>query len=197
MRRIVIVWIVLVLSGCKEEAVYLPKPRMYPKVEYPAKTYEWEDIEYCAFRFRAPSYMDVKQDQYFFEDQILHPCWFDLVVPELRASLHCSYYPLNSREELDRLVYDAFQVTNEHNKKANYIEDGLISIADHNVHGMIFNVEGPVASPVQFFLTDSTSHFFRAALYFKSKVDADSTAPIVQYLQQDIDSLIGSWEWKS
>jgi len=196
MKYVIVIVLTAVLMGCTGEKVYSPKPRMYPKVVYPNKVYEEKEMDYCDFLFRAPTYMEVVQDQYFYEDKIVHPCWFDLLVPELRASLHCSYYPLSDRAELDRLVYDAFQVTNEHNKKANYIKDNLISMPEYAVHGMIFRVEGPVASPVQFFLTDSTSHFFRASLYFNSKVDADSTAPIVEYLQIDIDSLIASWRWR-
>ena len=42
------------------------------------------------------------------------------------------------------------------------------------------------ASPLQFMLTDSVSHFFRGALYYDCIPNADSLAPVTRYLKQDI-----------
>lgn len=169
---------------------------MYPRIIFPEKKIEQKKISYCDFSFSAPTYIEVIQDQYFFEDEIVHPCWFDLKADKLGAEIHSSYYPLSSRLQLDTLVNDAFKVTHKHNVKANYIDDLLIKRPEANVYGILFDVDGPVASPIQFYLTDSTDHFFRASLYFNSQVNPDSTDVILDYLMTDINAIIGSWEWK-
>ncbi len=196
MKFLITFIILLFMMSCGGDKVYSPKPKMYPRVVYPSKTYEQKEIAYCNFSFQAPTYASIIQDKYFYDDVVVNPCWFDLSVSDLKADLHCSYFPLDSRDGLDRLVHDAFRMTNEHNVKANYIEETLIENKDHNVYGLLFSVDGPVASPIQFYLTDSTNHFFRASLYLNSKVNPDSTAPIVKYIAQDIDAMISSWEWK-
>ena len=196
MRILILALVATCFIACGGDKVYTPKPKMYPRVIYPTKAYEDKQPSDCSFTFRAPTYADIVKDEYFYEDDIVDPCWFDIVVPELQASIHCSYYPLQSRAQLDELVADAFEVTNKHTIKANYIEEALIANPSRSVYGLLFAVDGPVATPLQFYLTDSTDHFFRASLYFDSKVNPDSTAPIVQYLQQDIDTIISSWQWQ-
>lgn len=196
MRIILLILIAASTFACGGDKTYTPKPKMYPRVMYPTKVFEDKKPSHCNFTFRAPSYANIVKDQYFYEDDIVDDCWFDIEVPELKASIHCSYYPLQSRAQLDELVADAFEVTNKHTIKANYIEEGLISNPEKDVHGLLFLVDGPVATPLQFYLTDSTNHFFRASLYFDSHVNPDSTAPIVTFLKQDIDTLINSWEWQ-
>ena len=65
-----------------------------------------------------------------------------------------------------------------------------------SVYGSLFMLDGESASPLQFMLTDSVSHFFRGALYYDCIPNADSLAPVTRYLKQDIVELIQSFEWK-
>ena len=55
-----------------------------------------------------------------------------------------------------------------------------------SVYGSLFMLDGESASPLQFMLTDSVSHFFRGALYYDCIPNADSLAPVTRYLKQDI-----------
>ena len=64
------------------------------------------------------------------------------------------------------------------------------------VHGLILEWTGPAASPVHFFLTDSTNHFFKAALYFDAKVQPDSLAPVSAFIKEDIQRMINTFSWK-
>ena len=82
-----------------------------------------------------------------------------------------------------------------HNKKANYIEEQGIRLPN-GASGFIFNIEGPAASPLQFFLTDSTRHFLRGALYFNTSVNPDSLAPVLDFVKKDIFHMIETFEWK-
>jgi hypothetical protein len=49
---------------------------------------------------------------------------------------------------------------------------------------------------MQFFLTDTTRHFFRGALYFNTQARPDSLAPVTAFLKEDIAVMINSFEWK-
>ena len=48
----------------------------------------------------------------------------------------------------------------------------------------------------QFFATDSTQHFLRAALYFETTPNEDSLAPIHQYLLKDMQHMVNTLRWK-
>lgn len=82
-----------------------------------------------------------------------------------------------------------------HNKRASNIVEYKINKAS-DLGGMAFAINGPAASPYQFFLTDSTQHFVRAALYFNTKTKPDSLRPIVEYVVQDIQQLINDFQWE-
>ena len=45
-------------------------------------------------------------------------------------------------------------------------------------------------------ISDSVSNFFRGALYFDCKPNADSLAPAIQYIREDIIELIQTFSWK-
>jgi hypothetical protein len=56
-------------------------------------------------------------------------------------------------------------------------------------------LSGPVASPLQFFATDSTNHFLRGSLYFDHSPNPDSLKPSLAHVEQDIIHLIESLAW--
>jgi hypothetical protein len=45
-------------------------------------------------------------------------------------------------------------------------------------------------------LTDTTQHFFKASLYFEAKVNPDSLAPIFKFVEEDVNKMIQSFDWK-
>jgi gliding motility-associated lipoprotein GldD len=57
-------------------------------------------------------------------------------------------------------------------------------------------MKGNTASPIQFYLTDSTKDFFRAALYFNNIPNQDSLAPVIDYLREDIMMMMETFRWK-
>ena len=58
------------------------------------------------------------------------------------------------------------------------------------------NIEGDVATPFQFYLTDSTTHFLRGSLYVKSKINQDSLAPVYEFLKRDAMHMINTFQWQ-
>lgn len=180
--------------GC-QETIESPKPRAYPKVVYPEKSYVPFGENYCNFTFEMPKYAVIEHDTSFFDEKPISDCWFNLLVPGLNAKIYCSYNPINSRADFDELVKDAFEMTNKHNVKASFIDEQVVRRSADHVHGIIFNVEGPAASSYQFFLTDSTRNFLRGALYFNTQARPDSLAPVVAFMKKDLNHLIETLKW--
>ncbi len=188
--------VAFIFSAC-EEYVPVPKPRAYPKVNYPEKAYRAFDQTYCNFSFEMPAYAQIERDTAFFEERPASNCWFNIDVAALNAKIYCSYYEVTSRARLDELVEDAFTMAQKHNIKANYIEEIPVHRTADHVHGIVFNIEGATASSYQFFVTDSTKHFLRGALYFNTQARPDSLAPVLAFMREDVNRLVGTLKWNN
>ena len=174
--------------------VYTPKPRGYPKIEFPKKEYELFTADYCKFTFEKPKYIKVVQDTIYFDEKPEHPCWFNLEVADLNGSIHCSYKEIGGKNSFDELVSDSYDLANKHNIKADFIDDYLVTNTN-GVSGAILEIQGSVASPFQFYLTDSVNHFFRGSLYFNSRPEPDSMAPVIDFVKEDIIHLVNTFRW--
>lgn len=186
----------MTLVSCKEEQTILPKPRMYPKITLPSKDYQVFDTSYCALTFEYPTYAKVQQDNKFFGEQAENDCWFNIEYEPLNGTLFCSYLDVKDRKHFDKLVKDAFIMAEEHNRKANYRKEEFIS-NKNGVSGIYFDIGGETATNLQFFLSDTTQHFFRGSLYFNAKVDSDSIAPIFTFVKKDVEHMLSTFKWKS
>lgn len=186
--------ILFIFSGCQEVS-FTPKPRAYPKIEYPERVYLPFDEDYCAFTFQYPAYTQVQKDSLFFDGAPLHPCWFDLYYPAFDSRIYFTYYPIGDGKSFEELKTDAFELADWHNKKANYIDEYLIDRPEQDVYGFAFNIDGPAASPFQFYLTDSTKNFLRGSVYFNTKTQTDSLAPLIEFVKEDALKVIETLKW--
>jgi gliding motility-associated lipoprotein GldD len=181
--------------GCKESPVRIPKPRTYPRITFPERNYVEFHQQECPLTFQYPNYMQIIRRDNFFDEKPAHPCWFDLDAPSLGARLHCSYYPIESGKGFDELVTDAFKMADRINQRANYMDEIRIANAQ-GLSGLLMEFSGSAASPLHFYMTDSTRHFLKASLYFQSKVIPDSLAPITNYLREDLAVIINSMKFE-
>ena len=186
---------IVLLAACGSETSILPKPRSYPRILYPKGELQPFKLEVCPFSFSKPSYTNVERDTAFFDEKPRDPCWFDIVTPTLNGRVHMSYYPVNSLKAFEELRDDAYILVGKHNIVANYIEEVPINRPESKVSGFAFDIEGDVASPFQFFVSDSSNHFLRGSLYVKAKASSDSLAPIYQFLREDILEVLETLEW--
>lgn len=185
----------IVYSGCGSSEIRVPRPRAYPRVEYPDRNFKSFQETVCPLTFQYPDYMQVIRRENFFEDNPAHPCWFDLDMPVFKATLHCSYSSIGSGRDFDGLVTDAFKIADQINLRANYMDE--IRVANtHGVSGLLMEFSGSAASPLHFYLTDSTNHFLKASLYFRSRVAPDSLAPITDFLRDDLAVIINTTQFQ-
>ena len=183
------------LPSCDNENSAVPKPHAFPKIGYPKREQITDfDKNFCHFSFKYPSYIVFQHDTAYFDEKPKDPCWFNLYYPMFNASLYCSYYPINADNKFDKLVSDAHELAGKHNIKADYIDELIIEKPNH-VSGKVFDIQGAAASPFQFYLTDSTKHFFRASLYFNTKTQPDSLAPVFNFVKTDITQMVNTFEW--
>lgn len=85
----------------------------------------------------------------------------------------------------------------KHIPKASSIENKQYENHQSQVYGLTYSILGvAAASPFQFYLTDSVDHFVRGALYFSTVPNNDSLAPVINFLKEDINHMIETFEWK-
>ncbi len=169
---------------------YFPKPRAYFRIDLPEKKYRHLDSIY-PFTFDYPVYSTISQDKNSPNEQN----WININFKEFKGSLHLSYKAVNAN--LVTYMEDSRTMAFKHIPKASAIDNRLIINEKSRVFGLIYEISGSgAASPYQFFVTDSVSHFLRGALYFNIIPNNDSLAPVIDFLKQDIEHLIQTIEWK-
>ena len=190
--RISILVTIFFFSSCNSP--YTPKPPGYFAISFPEKKYQVFNQAGYPYTFEYPVYGRVVKDTTFFGDPTENPWWINIDFPQFSGRIYLSYKVIGDYT-FEKLINDAFNLTNKHSVKASYIDDSVIS-TQNNVHGMFFKVEGDVATANQFFLTDSTKNFLRGALYFDATPNQDSLRPVNDFLVQDMKHLINTFRWK-
>ncbi len=179
----------ILFTSCDED--YTPKPRGYFRIDLPTNTYQTIATN-CPFSFEYSKYANAN----VYEGSQIENCWYNIDYPKLNATIHLSYSPLQGKDDLEKQLSNSRTLVYKHTVKADGIEEIPISYESKNVYGLIYNLSGNSASQVQFYLTDSTKHFLRCALYFNSSPNADSIAPVLNYISKDIDRFIETFRWQ-
>ncbi|NOT37466.1 MAG: hypothetical protein HOP11_08820 [Saprospiraceae bacterium] len=188
-----IIIIVIILSSCKEQ-VYNPKPRTYPKVMLPEKNYYLYKPKECPFEFKIPTYSMYEKDSTFF-DTLAGPCWFNIYYKDFNAKLYCTYTQIENKNELTKSIQETYKLVKGHLIRADYIDEYPVKLPN-KLTGIIYEIEGPSATPFQFYLTDSSNHFIRGSLYFNTRINPDSLAPYYEFTKLDVVEMIYSFEFK-
>lgn len=182
----------VIFSACNSD--YTPKPKGYFKIDFPQKQYRVFQQTGYPYSFEYPVYANVIKDSSFFGEATENPWWINIDYPQFNGRVHISYKEVGLNK-LDKLVNDAFTMTNKHNLKAYSIDDSLM-VTPNNVHGLFFKVGGNVATANQFFLTDSVTHFLRGALYFDATPNEDSLGIVNRFVLEDLKHMINTFKWK-
>ena len=182
--------ILLVLTVSCGDKNPQPKPRGYFRIDLPEKQYVTLDtMRYYSFEY--PTYATITPDMYSLQEKD----WVNVEFPRFKGTIHISYKPVDGN--LSAYLEDAYVMITKHIGKATGIRDSLIINKERDVYGLMFYLDGEgVASPLQFYLTDSTSHFMRGSLYFNVVPNNDSLQPVIDFITDDVRHLIETLEWK-
>jgi len=206
----VLLVLVCLLSACNSN--YSSKKSGYFKINFPERKYISFKQEGFPFSFEYPAYAKVVKDSTYFDQDTQNPYWINLDFPDFGARIFLSYKAIGGRSTykvkqadgsykdslglnvFDYMVNDAYKLTSKNESVASSIEDSLFR-TKNGVTGIFFRVGGDAATAKQFFMSDTTQHFFRGALYFNATPKADSLKPVQDFLQKDLDHLISTFKW--
>ncbi|MBC3540469.1 gliding motility lipoprotein GldD [Rufibacter sediminis] len=178
----------LFLVGCAED--YTPKPKGFNRIDLPEAKYITLQEQH-PYTFEHSIYAKILRDS----SRIAEPHWIDIYYPRFKANIQITYKNFNQDPKMfNGLVEDARKLTSRHQIKAYAIEESQIKTPT-GITASVFELEGEVPSQFQFYLTDSSKHFFRGALYFRTATSNDSLAPVIEYLKKDAVHLLNTLHW--
>lgn len=181
--------LMLVLISC--EGNFLPKPKGYNRIDLPERAFQDLD-EATPYTFEYSKNAQVEPDSF----NLAEKSWINLNYTQLGGKVHLTYFPLDTKGKDIRLVVaDAINLTAKHQIKAYGIEESVL-LTPKGYTGVVAELSGEVPTQFQFFVTDSTDHFLRGALYFNTAMKNDSLAPVIEYIKVDMIHLINTLEFK-
>ena len=185
----VLLTVFFIISSCQSDQEFTPRPRGYFRIDLPKRNYRLFDPEGCPFRFEIPDYAIPVKDT----NQFSEKCWWYLVMPKVNAQVYLTYKPLNG--DVARFLEDTHTLVYKHTARASSIDEQVIHF-NPGVGGVLYTLGGEAASATQFFVTDSVHHFIRGAVYFNVSPNADSLAPVQEYIREDVVRMLKTLEWK-
>jgi len=195
-------------------STYVSKKRGYYKIDFPERKYVKFDKEGFPYSFEYPVYANIIRDTTYFDNSTENPYWINIDFPQFHGRVFLSYKAIGGQSlykvkqangvykdslatnQFDKMVSDAYSLTNKNDVAATSIKDSLIN-TPNGLTGIFFKVGGNAATAKQFFLSDTTKNFIRGALYFDVTPNADSLKPVQDFLQADLDHIINTFQWKN
>ena len=193
---------------------YTSKKEGYFKIDFPKKQYTTFNEPGYPYTFEYPVYARIAKDSSYFAEGAKNPYWINIEFPSFNGTIFVSYKKIGGTSvykvknpdgityrdsvgvnDFHKMVDDSYNLTYKNDVKAYSIEDSVMH-TPNDITGVFFKVSGNVATAKQFFLTDTTRHFLRGALYFDATPNEDSLRPVNAFLQQDMKHLINTLKWK-
>ncbi len=186
MRKTLFPVILLLLSASCEKN-FLPKPQGYNRIDLPPHQFVNLAVGY-------PYTLDYSQSSMIEKDSfnLNEETWINLNYADFGAKVHLTYKKIDGKNvDFKTLSRDAFKLTAKHQKMAYGIDEAIL-VTPQGYAGVVAELEGEVPTQFQFFVTDSTQHFLRGALYFNTAMKNDSLAPVIEYIKVDMAHLMNS-----
>lgn len=183
-RFIPLAFLVLLCLAC--ETNWLPKPPGYNRIDLPKHEYNRLEEGY-PYQFDFSTQSQVEADSFNLNEKE----WINLNYKKLGAKVHLTYKKIDQNTDFQVLSNDAFNLTAKHQIKAYGIEE-VVLLTPNGYSAVVAELTGEVPTQFQFFVTDSTTHFLRGALYFNTALKNDSLAPVIEYIKIDLAHLINT-----
>ena len=176
---------IIIVSSCKDEVI-IPKPKAFLSLKYPKPSYSKIDNEF-PFSFDLNNLVKI--------ENIVEKNNFDVKLNYdiINASLYLNYIKIDNN--FNELISQNNFNLNNHAKVAIKASKQDFSDENRKVFGTLYELIGPVASPSQFYVTDSVDNFLAGTLFFKIKPNYDSLFPAIYYVKNDIIRLIETIKW--
>ncbi len=180
--------VIAALSSCGEEQL-TPKPPTYLRLELPEASYKTYKDD-CGYSFKLNNNYSVEmapvQDKGF-------NCHRRIQLGDLNGTVFFRF--MKMEKPVAFYINNSIDEVEVHQVKATNIKDKKIVRTQDRVFGTIFELHGDVATPFQFYLTDSTDQFVYAEVLFNCRPNYDSLKPSLEYLKKDLDTLLSTFQW--
>ncbi|MBQ0016751.1 MAG: hypothetical protein KBT04_07190 [Bacteroidales bacterium] len=189
---ILIILFALLQTACTHNSRPIPKPTAYLRLTYPPHSYQWIDNPELPIRFQIADSATLVVKRCTARES-----WLDITYPQYDGIIFLTYKSINSQQDLRKQMDDSYEMLKTHfGIAAGIDETTLINNASH-VYATAYKLSGKnVASTYQFTATDSTHHFLHGSFYLNRTPNNDSLAPLLSYIQTDIDHLLETLQWK-
>lgn len=177
----------LFIFSCNESN-YLPREKGFLRLEFEKPTYDTFSNESSGLNF---IYNDAYSTFEIVSDEKIV-----LGYKDIKISIVLSDVELENLSSFEESLQNFYMFLEPHRKKSNQISIKEFTSADNNRFAKVFEMRGPVASPLQFYVTDSTNHFLFGSMNIMEKSDYDSIYPSIMYVKNDIFSIIESVNWE-
>ncbi len=201
-----VLFVLMFGESCNSD--YIQRPKGYFRIDLPERAYQQFDSAGFPYSFEYPAYANISKADSAGKD----PYWVNIEIPSMHGRIYVSYKPIGGYSILkvntdngykDSLVLNSFErlreesytMTYKHTIKASGIVDSSF-VNPFGYGGMYFYVAGEAATSRQFFISDSTKNFLRAALYFDATPNEDSLSVVSNFLEQDLRHMISTLKWK-
>ena len=178
----------LALCMCSDPPI--PKPRGYFRITLPEHEYNSFESQLMPYKFDIAAISHVAKDH----ERGALDTWTNITYPTLNCKIHLTYISLATSQQ-DLAFEDSHQFAYKHTIMADAIGEQYYEDPERHVFATLYQIKGNAASPIQFAITDSAGQFFRGSLYFYCKPNKDSLAPVIDYVNQDINHLIETFNW--
>jgi gliding motility-associated lipoprotein GldD len=177
-------------AACSSSTDYTPKPKGYNRIDLPPHRYRLLGPGH-PYEFEYSTAAKVLRDSSY----LAQPDWLNVYYPQLHANVQITYTNVvRDRKLYNKMMEDARKLTGKHQIKATSIEEKILR-TPNGMRASVFELEGEVPSQFQFYTTDSTKHFFRAALYFRTATANDSLSPVIEYVKYDMIRMLNSLKY--
>ncbi len=202
-------------AACGGSDGYTPKPKGYMRIDLPEHKYWLVDTLPLSdtLLWGGDTLIAVSHDKPFHTFPIsfeANQCaevsdkdapkgvtWIDITYPQWNGIIFLTYKHLRTPKELASEVDTSYQLLSKHFGFASGVDERQFVNEDEHVFATTYRLQGQnVASTFQFWATDSVSHFLRGSLYIDCVPNNDSLAPVLKYLQQDVEHLIETLKWR-
>lgn len=178
----------LYLMGCSSDLV--PKPKGYNRIEF-------EPTTYISLPDSLPYQFEYSDRAILLKDSswISERYWIDIYYPTFDANIQITYKPVKQKQKLlEEYLSDSYRLTTEHSVKAYAIDESIVELKS-GLFATLMELSGEVPTQFQFHVTDSTNHFLRSALYFKTATKNDSLKPVIDHIKDDMAHMLNTLRW--
>lgn len=184
---------VFVQAGCNQKQY--PRPRGFPRIELPVRSYQVFKHPGCPFTFEYPSYGKAALER-------ADSCNVNIRFQSLGCTWYLTYQNFNNTRlqgnKAGRITrsqsFEAYRkLIYKHGPKATEIYE--TPLATPAGRGTLFEIYGEVPTSAQVYMSDSLRQALMVSFYFNTALKNDSLAPVIDFMKTDLRHLANTLRW--